>query len=429
MPAKRFENLTDWLLWQSRLHPSVIALGLERVDRVWARLGPKHLPFLVISIAGTNGKGSCAAMLEAVYAAAGYRTACYTSPHLLRYNERIHLDGRDVTDDALCDAFERVDAARGDVALTYFEFGTLAAMDLFIRAAPDVTILEVGLGGRLDAVNLFDADLALITSIGRDHTAWLGETLEEIACEKAGIMRAGRPVVIGHRDPLSALLESAERLGSHINILGRDFDFDSSGTDWRWMGPGFPPLPLASPAMHGKVQYDNAAAVLMCLSCLGDRLPVSLANLRQGLQRARIPGRFQVLPGEPTWILDVAHNGPAAAVLAENLSTVRCLGKRHAVLGMLSDKEPGTVVGHLLEWVDLWHLGAAEDPRAMPTGDLGAALRAVDVGVDLRTYGAIREAIAGARKAAEVGDCILVFGSFSTVEAAMRQIPEPLPTK
>lgn len=421
----RFDTLTDWLRWQETLHPSAIELGLERVACVWTRLGPKRLPFPVIAIAGTNGKGSCAAMLEAVYLAAGYRTACYTSPHLLRYNERVRIDGHEVGDGALCDAFERVDAARDDSSLTYFEFGTLAAMDLFVRAAPDVAILEVGLGGRLDAVNLFDADLALITSIGRDHTAWLGETLERIAREKAGILRAGRPAVIGHRDPPPVLLEYGERLGSRMYLLGRDFDYDPVEAAWRWKGPGFPPLMLAPPALRGKVQYDNASAVLMCISCLGDRLPVSLANLRQGLQRARIPGRFQVLPGEPTWILDVAHNAPAAEVLAENLKAVPCVGKRHAVLGMLSDKEPAAVAGHLRQWVDLWHVGAAEDSRAMPAGDLSAALRTVDAAADIRTYTKIGEAIAGARDAVTLGDCILVLGSFTTVEAALRQIREP----
>jgi len=421
----RFHILADWLRWQETLHPSDIELGLARVSRVWAKLGPEKLPFPVISIAGTNGKGSCAAMLEAVYTAAGYVTACYTSPHLLRYNERVRIRSRAVSDEMLCEAFERVESARDGESLTYFEFGTLAAMDLFVRMDPDVAILEVGLGGRLDAVNVFDADLALITSIGLDHMAWLGETLEEIALEKAGILRAGRSAVIGHRDPLPCLLEYGERIGSHMHCLGQDFDYDLMGADWRWHGPGFPPLTLAPPALRGKVQYDNAAAALMCVSCLGHRLPVSLGSLRQGLQRTRISGRFQVLPGEPTWILDVAHNGPAAAVLAENIESVRCLGKRHAIIGMLRDKEPAAVVGHLLEWVDVWHVGTAGDPRAMPSEELSAVLRAIDSRASINTYAKIEEAVAGAVSAVTLGDCILVFGSFTTVEAALRQMQVP----
>lgn len=417
----RFDNLTDWLRWQETLHPSAIELGLERVRRVWERMGPADLPFPVIAIAGTNGKGSCAAMLEAIYAAAGYRTACYTSPHLLRYNERIRIDGLEVTDSALCDAFQRVDSARGDDSLTYFEFGTLAAVDLFAGADTDIAILEVGLGGRLDAVNLFDADLALITSIGRDHTAWLGETLEEIALEKAGILRAGSTAVIGHRDPVPALSMHGEGIGCRMQVLGRDFDWEAEASGWRWEGPGFPPLVLDPPSLRGRVQIDNAAAVLMCVSSLRERLSVSLANLRQGLQRARMPGRLQVLTGAPTWILDVAHNAQAAEVLAENLRSLPCNGRRHAVIGMLADKDPAAVATPLSEWVDLWHLGMAEDSRAMPVEGLYAALSGIVPARKIRKYDGIGAAVSGARSAALENDCILAFGSFTTVEAALRQ--------
>jgi dihydrofolate synthase/folylpolyglutamate synthase len=420
----RFDNLHDWLRWQDGLHPSKIELGLDRVQRVWSRLGPKDLPFPVLSIAGTNGKGSCAAMLDAVYSAGGYRTVCYTSPHLLRYNERVRIEGREVSDHALCEAFERVDAARGTETLTYFEFGTLAAMDLFVRASPDVAILEVGLGGRLDAVNLFDANIALITSIGRDHAAWLGETLEEIAREKAGIYRPGRPVVIGHRDPTAPLLEQACALGCPTHRLGREYDFELEPGGWRWMGPGLPALTLEPPSLRGKAQYDNAAAVLMCAFCLRDKLPLSLGNLRQGLQRARIPGRFEVLPGKTTWILDVAHNEPAATLLSENLASLRCTGRKHVVLGMLADKEPETVAAPLMEWADIWHLGASDDPRAMSTDRLSKTLRGLRTNATLRIYGSIRGAVLGAHDAAERDDCVLAYGSFTTVEAAKRHLSE-----
>jgi dihydrofolate synthase/folylpolyglutamate synthase len=249
--ALRHARLQDWLTWQENLHPAAIELGLDRVGRVWDRLGPRALPFPVISVAGTNGKGSTVAMLEAIYGAAGYRTAAYTSPHLLRYNERIRLDGQEVSDPELCAAFARVDAARGAESLTYFEFGTLAALDLFLRARPDLAILEVGLGGRLDAVNLFDADLAIITSIGRDHMAWLGETLEEIALEKAGILRPGRPALFGHRQPLPVLLARAAELGCPTQVLGRDFDWTEEPPGWRWTGPGLPPSEPGHPGPAG----------------------------------------------------------------------------------------------------------------------------------------------------------------------------------
>lgn len=428
----RPDNLQAWLTWQEGLHPAAIELGLGRVGRVWDRLGPRALPFPVISVAGTNGKGSTVAMLEAIYGAAGYRTAAYTSPHLLRYNERVRLDGREVLDEELCAAFSRVDAARGTESLTYFEFGTLAALDLFLRARPDLAILEVGLGGRLDAVNLFDADLAIITSIGRDHMAWLGETLEEIALEKAGILRLGRPVLLGHRQPLPVLLARATELGCPAQALGRDFDWTEEPPGWRWTCPGLPLLSLATPALRGTVQCDNAATVIMATHLLSDRLPIAVAHLRQGLQRARLPGRFQVLPGQPTWILDVAHNGLAAQALAANLASFTCQGRRHAVFGLLADKEPAAVAGPLLEWVDCWHLGAAASPRALPVAELSGALKTLGTergrALNLREYCGIEEAIAVAGASALTGDCILAFGSFTTVEAVLRGMPDTVPS-
>lgn len=421
------ENLQNWLTWQEGLHPAAIALGLDRVGRVWENLGLSVLPFPVITVAGTNGKGSTVAMLEAIYGAAGYRTAAYTSPHLLRYNERFRLDGQEVQDQDLCAAFSRVEAARGTVSLTYFEFGTLAALDIFLRARPDLVILEVGLGGRLDAVNLFDADLAIITSIGHDHTAWLGETLEEIALEKAGILRPGRPALFGHRQPLPVLLARAKELGCPALALGRDFDWIQEAPGWRWAGPDLSHLNLATPTLRGAIQCDNAATVIMATRLLGDRLPVAVAHLRQGLQRARLPGRFQVVPGQPTWILDVAHNGQAARALAANLTSFPCQGRRHAVLGLLADKDPEAVAGPLLDWADYWHLGAAASPRALPAAALKAALEAMGSRrgqtLHLSEYEGIDEAIIGAGASALAGDCILAFGSFTTVEAVLRGMP------
>lgn len=433
----RFADLTSWLRWQETLHPSAIDLGLERVAAVWSRMCTAAVPFPVITVAGTNGKGSCAAMLESIYRAAGYRTACYTSPHLLLYNERLRVDGQEVTDAALCAAFERVDQARADTTLTYFEFGTLAALDLFVRARPDLTILEVGLGGRLDAVNILDPDVAVITTIGLDHTAWLGETLDEIAIEKAGILRAGQPAVIGHRTPSPALLERAATLECSLFILGRDFDWMNEGSGWRWTGPGLewaglPPLPL-----HGAFQRDNAATALMALSCLGpglgtarysgqdSSLHLSLDDLRRGLEQVRLTGRFQILPGEVAWILDVAHNGQAAQALAANLRAFGCRGRLHGVLGVLQDKDPRAIAAPLAELVHRWYLGQAAGPRALPTSKLVAKLAGIATDSNSSDFPTIEAALEAASAQARPGDCILAFGSFTTIESALQETCNP----
>jgi dihydrofolate synthase/folylpolyglutamate synthase len=377
--------------------------------------------FPVITIAGTNGKGSCAAVLESVCLCAGYRTACYTSPHLLRYNERVRLDGREVDDASLCGAFERVDRARGESTLTYFEFGTLAALEFFVRSAPDVAILEVGLGGRLDAVNILDPDVAIVTAIGHDHTAWLGETLEEIAAEKAGIFRPDRPAVIGHRHPAASLVSRAEELGCDLYVLGRDFDWEGGGREWFWTGPGSARVPLPELSLRGDFQRDNTAAALMGLSCLRPRIPLSVSDLRLGAQKARVAGRFQVLSGEVTWILDVAHNAQASQALAENLRSIHCPGRLYAVLGILGDKDVRAITAPLAGLVHIWFLGQTRDPRALPAADLRAALTDVAVGGAQRVHSRIEEALDAVTAAARPGDCVLVFGSFTTVEAALRQ--------
>ena len=422
----RFSDLDGWLRWQENLNPRAIDLGLDRVGRVWGRLGPPRLPFPVITVGGTNGKGSCVATLEAIYGAAGYHTAAYTSPHLLRYTERIRCDGREVGDADLCDAFERVDLARGDVPLTYFEFGTLAALDLFVRAAPDLAILEVGLGGRLDAVNLVDPDVALVTTIARDHMAWLGDTLDAIAREKAGIFRPARPAIIGSRTPPAPLRASAEGIGARVYQLGREFDAQRGADCWHWRQAGEPPLAMPLPVLRGRFQLDNAAASLMAVAALMQRLPVAVDAMRRGLQRVRLPGRFEVLPGAPTLILDVAHNGQAAEALAANLRAYPCGGRRHAVLGVLEDKVVEDILAPLVPLFASWDLGQAEDPRAMPVADLRAAVAAALAGmgtadaVPIHAHGSIAAALGAARGRAGDGDCVVVFGSFKTVEAALR---------
>ncbi|HSQ07989.1 MAG TPA: folylpolyglutamate synthase/dihydrofolate synthase family protein, partial [Chromatiaceae bacterium] len=407
--------------WQETLNPSTIHLGLDRVLEVWGRIHPGggRLPFPVITVGGTNGKGSCVAMLEAIYRAGGYRTGCYSSPHLLRYTERIRLDGTEVGEGDLCAAFQRVDQARGDTRLTFFEFGTLAALDLFLRAAPDLAILEVGLGGRLDAVNLIDPDLSLVTTIARDHMAWLGDTLDAIALEKAGIFRQGRPALIGSREPPPARRRRAEEIGAQTFQLGQEFDAQPSLEGWRWQGPGAAPMAMPLPALRGGFQRDNAATVLMATALLQPRLPLSANALRQGLQRVRLAGRFQVFPGEPTLILDVAHNGQAAESLAANLGAYPCRGRRHAVLGVLRDKAVQEILKPLLHLMDTWDLGRADDPRALPVEELRAAF-GPDTAATVAAHPDLAGALAAALARCQAGDCVVVFGSFTTVEAALR---------
>jgi dihydrofolate synthase/folylpolyglutamate synthase len=417
----RFASLSEWLRWQETLHPSRVDLRLERVGGVWARLGPRHFPCPVITVAGTNGKGSCVAYLDAFYRAAGYRTCAYTSPHLLRYNERIRIHGEDADDAAICDAFARIDAARGDASLTYFEFGTLAALDLFVHSDPDVVILEVGLGGRLDAVNIIDPDVAIVATIGRDHGVWLGDEPERVAFEKAGIFRPQRPAVIGQRDAPARLRERAEEIGARPLQLGREFDCRIDVGQWDWWGAnGARREALPAPALRGRFQYDNAASALCAAECLHPLLPVSTAALRQGLLRVRLAGRFSVFPGEVTWILDVAHNVDAARALATNLAAHGCPGKRHAVFTLLADKDAAAVTAAVADHIDVWHIAPAADSRAMPLEQIADAVAALTPERPRLAYGDVEQALLGAAAAAEPGDCILVFGSFTLVEAALR---------
>jgi len=418
----RFATLDDWLDWQSSLHPSRMDLGLERVGAVWARLAPEggRLPCPVITVGGTNGKGSTVAMIESMALAAGYRCGVYTSPHLCRYNERVRLDGVPVADEALCESFERIDRAREGISLTYFEFGTLAALDIFARARPDLVVLEVGLGGRLDAVNLIDADVSVVTSIGLDHTDWLGDSLESIAREKAGIFRPGRPAIIGQRDAPETLRAEAARIGALALQLGRELDHARTTEGWIWTGPDGQRLALPIPALRGPFQLDNATAAIAALTALRERLPVQVNAIRAGLQRARLPGRFQVMPGAVTWILDVAHNGEAAEALAANLRDFACPGRLRAVIAVLADKNPERLVTPIREYVNDWYLAQSEDVRALPVEQLSARLDGL-IGANRRgAFGGVAEAIGAALAESAPGDALLIVGSFTTVGQALR---------
>ncbi len=409
----RFETLEEWLSWQERLHPKAVDLGLDRVREVWQRLHPGPPPCPVVTIAGTNGKGSCAAMLEAILLAAAYRTGCYSSPHLIRYNERIRIDGKPATDAEICAAFQRVDTTRGTVSLTYFEFATLAALDLFVRSAAEVIILEVGLGGRLDAVNVVDADVALIATVDLDHTEWLGDDVASIAREKAGILRRGRPAICADPEALALLSEHAQAAGAVLYCAGSDYRYEAHADTWTWRGPQNSRYALPLPNLRGRFQVQNAAAVLMAIEILGaGQLPVAQSAVRQGLQEVSLPARFQVFQGAVPVIVDVAHNPQAAQELAANLQRFACPGKVHAVTGILADKDARQILAALAPAIDTWHLVELAGPRSRPPKELEALVAALAAGSPVAGYASPALALSGAKQRAQEGDCILVFGSF-----------------
>ena len=415
----RFKTLAEWLQWQETLHPLKIDLGLARVAGVAARMGALHPGRAVITVGGTNGKGSSVAMLEAILLAAGYRVGSYTSPHLLRYNERIRIDGKDIDDDSLCVAFQEVDDRRGETTLSYFEFGTLAALRLFTDASLDVALLEVGLGGRLDAVNIVDPDVAMVTSIGIDHVQWLGADREAIAQEKAGIFRHGRPAVGCEVAPPASLVQSARDIGAPWYGLGEQFTYVLSKDSWCWSGPSrrYGRLPL--PALIGPHQLANAAGVLMALELLRERLPVGETAVCRGLESVALPGRCQITPGVVEIILYVAHNPHGASCLAEVLRLSPRKGRTHLVLGMLADKDVGGFVAELSSGVDRWYLAGLDNARGLSADELYQRLRGLVPEERVDRCADVRLACRRARDNAVEGDRIVVCGSFHTVAAAM----------
>ena len=425
-------SLADWLKHLESLHPKGqdgIELGLERVGRVKAALQQRQSCPLIV-VGGTNGKGSTCAYLEAIYTFAGYRVGCYSSPHLLDYNERVCVGGVPVDDASLCAAFARVEAARqsaGSVALTYFEFGTLAAWEVFAARAVEVLILEVGLGGRLDAVNIYDVDCAVVTGIALDHTDWLGATREAIGFEKAGIYRAaaeGKSVAIcADPEPPQSLLDHAAAIGADLQLLGRDFGYFGDKTQWTFWGrDGLRRGGLANPALRGRFQLRNAAAVLAVVEGLRERLPVAMQAVRRGLLEVTLAGRFQVLPGRPAIILDVAHNPQAVAGLADNLGEMGFFERTIAVVGMLGDKDIAGALGALAGKVDVWLVASLDVPRGAPAQALAAVVSAENLGGVVESFASVAEAFTCAAKLAGENDRILVFGSFHTVAAVLRAL-------
>jgi dihydrofolate synthase/folylpolyglutamate synthase len=419
-------SLNDWLLRLEGLHPKAIDMALDRVAAVAHILGLKF-SCPVITVGGTNGKGSTCAMLESILLQGGYRVGLYTSPHLLHFNERARINGEIASDDALCAAFEKVDAARRDISLTYFEFSTLAILLLFVEAGLDAVILEVGLGGRLDAVNIIDADVAIVTSVDLDHQDYLGDTREAIGFEKAGIYRAGHAAICSDPAPPASLIDHATKIGADLWLFGRDFNYSGDRQQWNYGGRSLRRNSLAYPSLRGANQLLNASAALAALEALRDRLPLGAQEVRNGLVMVELPGRFQVLPGRPQVILDVAHNPHAAATLAQNLDNMGFFPFTYAIFGAMSDKDILGVISHLKDKIDHWYLSELPLPRAADTHYLADCLRqsgvqeSTEKGSEctIRLFPNPQEAIIEAKRVATENDRIVVFGSFLTVAGVM----------
>jgi dihydrofolate synthase/folylpolyglutamate synthase len=413
-----FRTLDDWLAHCERLHPVGVDMTLDRVRSVYQRLGLTfNVP--VISVAGTNGKGSTCAFIESIALAAGWRVGLHIKPHLVHFEERCRVNGAMVEGDSLLEHFAAVEAARGEITLTYFEFTLLAILRRFVHEPLDLVILEVGLGGRLDAVNIVDADCAVITNVALDHVEYLGPDRESIGREKAHVMRAGRPAIVGDPQPPQSVLDHASAIGADLRLAGRDFGHDGDRQQWRWRGCHKRYPALAYPALRGANQLLNASAALAALEALADRLPINAQAVRQGLARVELAGRFQIVPGQPALVLDVAHNTQAAGALAVNLDQMGFYPRTFAVFGAMRDKDLDAIVARLHPLVDRWFLTDLPTPRAAHADELKARLPS-ERQDDASCHGAPSAALAAALEAADPVDRIVIFGSFFTVGGVLK---------
>jgi dihydrofolate synthase / folylpolyglutamate synthase len=418
-------NLSEWLELQESVHARSIDLGLERVALVARSLEVTTPPYRVITVAGTNGKGSTVALLEGLLRSGGYRTGTLTSPHLLHYNERVRLDGAQASDAALVSAFERIERARGRTTLTFFEYNTLAALLVFADASVEVAVLEVGLGGRLDATNVVDPEVAVLASVGFDHRDWLGDTLEAIGAEKAGIFRAGRPAVLGTAQMPDSVYAAIERLHARAVVAQRDFDWSVGERRWSYRGLHIALADLPPPALEGSIQFRNASTAFAAYESLSGARPLTVARASEALRSVHLPGRFQIVrvPGHGQgdsveWILDVAHNEPAAEVLAENLGVRRVAGKTYAVCGILRDKDVEAIGRVLQPSIDEWIVCALPGSRGSSAAELAHRLAAS--GCSAQQAASVSEGCELARARARSGDRVVVFGSFAAVGSALQ---------
>ncbi|MES9971450.1 MAG: bifunctional tetrahydrofolate synthase/dihydrofolate synthase [Candidatus Thiodiazotropha sp.] len=415
----RFEKLDQWLDWQANYHPTEIDLGLQRVKTVWQRLHPERFHSHVVTVAGTNGKGSCVAMLESICLQAGIHVGSFTSPHLVHYNERIRLNGKPVSDQQLCTAFQMIDQAREEISLSFFEFATLAALLCFAAQKPELVILEVGLGGRLDAVNIIDADVALITTIDLDHTDWLGDDLESIGREKAGIIRSRKPVVLGDAAMPRSVLERAEQLSADIYQSGRHYHHQVSDTGWLWSGPQSRELELPEPGLTGGKQLQNASAVVMVCHLLQHHFQLQEEAIAKGLSDVKLPGRLHFVPGTPALLLDVAHNRQSLETLRQGLAQLNWRGRIHAIFGMLQDKDVADAVELIGPLLTSWHLLDLHGWRGRKAVQLADNLKQAGVKQPVSCYANFSEAYQACSDEVEPQDLLLIFGSFRIVGEAM----------
>ena len=413
--ATKFRSLDDWLAWQTTLHAREIELGLDRILEVAKRLKVIENKFTVITVAGTNGKGSTVAMLSTILHHAGYKVGTYTSPHIIHYNERIRVGLRCVGDEQLCASFTKIDAAREGISLSFFEFATLTALDIFNEQQVDVAILEVGLGGRLDATNIVDCDLAFVTSISLDHTEWLGNSRESIGYEKAGIFRAGVPAVCGDVDPPATIVEVAQKVDAKLYQINEQFSYEVAQSSWSFTAKGVEMHGLPLPNLSGAIQIRNAATTLMGLHCVRDKLPVTFEAIKTGLREVTLEGRFQRIVKDCEIILDVAHNYDSASVLAENLLALPKPNKTIAVFAILSDKDLNGIVELTHPHVDQWYISAVDSQRAMDVKQVEQVLRQHGQTVEIKLFSSVEQAYSQAQNDAHKGDRILVFGSIFTV--------------
>jgi dihydrofolate synthase / folylpolyglutamate synthase len=416
-----FDSLKGWLDWQESLHPLAIDLGLERAAQVYHALNPDRLKPPTISVAGTNGKGSCIAYLEAIYRAQGYRVGAYSSPHILKYNERIKIDGKPVADELICEAFARIESVRGNTSLSYFEFGTLAALDIFRRSGLDIQLLEVGLGGRLDAVNIIDPDVALISSIGIDHVDWLGATREAIGQEKAGIFRAGTPAVIGDCDPPKSLLQSAIDKNARLYCIDKDFGYKKQATTWDWFAGVRRISHIPKPGLKGEHQYRNASAVILAVEVLAKSLPVSEVSIRAGLKNTRLLGRFQLINDKIPVLLDVGHNLEAVTTLVDYLNMTFPGKKIHAVFSMMKDKDIAGVLEIMNPVVYDWFFAPLANPRAATELLMREIFSQSPVTRVSFGFTGFADAFNAAKNQSMENDLLLVFGSFFLVSDCLNE--------
>ncbi len=425
----RFNTLKGWLDWQENFHPLAIDLGLDRVTRVYQALNQNQTKPITITVAGTNGKGSCVAYLEAIYKAQGYRVGTYSSPHILKYNERIKINGEPVSDELICEAFARIDAVRNDTSLSYFEFGTLAALNIFQNANLDVQLLEVGLGGRLDAVNIVEPDIALITSIGIDHVDWLGATREAIGQEKAGIFRKDIPAIVGDLNPPKSLIETAHNKAAQLYLIDADFTYKKQGALWEWTANQRHICNIPEPGLKGEHQYRNASAAILAVDLLSKQLPIDDTAIRNGIKNIHLLGRFQLINDKIPILLDVGHNPEAVKTLVDFLTMTFPNKKIHAIFSMMKDKDIASVLEIMNPIIYDWFFTPLSNPRTVPEATMRNIFSQSSVSRVSFGYKDFNAAFQAAQSQAQAEDLLLVFGSFFLVSECLNEFKKHELTK